>query len=129
MKKGVSLGFSDTGKISINFLESVEGFEATIQNTIVNIATEVGSDVVFSNKGTLLRHKLLIGGMFHSNASHICNYAMIETQNFINTNNTDSEAISDAALHTEVTEAKDGLNLKITATSTEGNTSKLTWAL
>ena len=129
MKKGVALKFSDSGKININFSESVKGFESTIQNTIVNLTTSLNSDIFYPKKGTELRDRLLEGGMYITNAQHICNFAMADARLFINDNNIDDEFIADIALASAVNENQDSLNLKIHATSTEGNTSNLTWPL
>ena len=129
MKKGIALGFNQTGEISIDFSKTVSGFDSTIQNTIVNIATSENTDKIFPEKGTSLKERLIQGGMFRDNAKHLCNFAMIDAKNFTNETNSDTELITEAFLDCQTNKSGDGLDLKLEATSSEGNTSKFTWEL
>tara|TARA_B100000579_G_scaffold432616_1_gene449770 strand:- start:4281 stop:4670 length:390 start_codon:yes stop_codon:yes gene_type:complete len=129
MKKGVALKFSQTGKININFSEVVSGYDSTIQNVVVNLATREKSDNIFPNKGTSLGQELVRGGMFRSNAKHLCNFAMFDTKEFVNKHNSDDEFMGNTVLNCDTNEDGTGIELKIDSTSTKGSKSKFTWSL
>ena len=77
--KGIKVILSSTG-CTINPDASVSGFDATIQNALVNIATRAGTDHAFSDKGTALLSNAVAGKIAGLNdANHESQLAALQT--------------------------------------------------
>jgi hypothetical protein len=80
---GIKLNFRDDGKVDFDFNKEVEGFDLTVQNSIVNLVTEKGSDQLFQEKGTSLAQSANKGRVIDTLAiAHECNFAALETLKF-----------------------------------------------
>jgi hypothetical protein len=125
--RGLRLDFKDSGKVSINFRTSIDDFDSTIQNAVVNVVTEKNSDSTYSKRGTSLKKDLLSGGMLTNNMYHICNFSAADTTTFTNVTSTSLEKIATLRLVPSI--ESDTLVIKVHSESSEGTTSSLTWSI
>ncbi len=80
MNKSIEINFMPGGRLALVTDGQVEGFKAVVQNALVNMLTENGSDMLFATRGTKLFNNALSGGIFnYRSASHACNFAAIDT--------------------------------------------------
>lgn len=81
--KGLKITFEATGA-TISTSEKVEGVAAQVQNSLVNIAQQKGSDKLFPNKGTDIFRQALQGRIAGlQEAHHLSNFAALDTLFFI----------------------------------------------
>lgn len=125
--RGLRLDFKDNGKVSIDFETSIDDFDSTIQNAVVNTVTEKNSDSIYSKRGTSLKKDLLTGGMLTNNMYHICNFAAADTTTFTNETSPAIEKIATLRLSPRIEDKT--LLIKVHSESSEGVTSSLTWAI
>lgn len=119
-----------SNKIKLDFSKSIDDFDSTTQNAVVNTITKNGSDASYTNKGTGLSESLLKGGMFASNAGHICNFAASDTLSFINASkSSNSDNIETFALELGDVDDSGNLDVFVVSKSTEGITSNLSFLL
>lgn len=60
--------------------EEAGGFHATVQNALVNLLTEAGSDKVFAERGTNLLRSVAGGAVYnYASACHAANFAAADT--------------------------------------------------
>jgi len=65
---------------------SVSGFQAVVQNAMVNIGTRQGTDPVFPDRGTNLQLDAATGRLIDLNsAAHSSNFAALDTMTFSRT--------------------------------------------
>lgn len=80
MNKSIALEFQKEGAVALLLGASVSGFQAVVQNALVNLLTDAGSDLLFATRGTRLFKTALAGGIFNTrSASHACNFAAANT--------------------------------------------------
>lgn len=81
--RGIRLTFNENGP-RFNFSVPVRRFESTVQNALVNLGTDLGSDRVFVERGTDLKRDGAHGRMATSVwANHSANFAALRTLAFI----------------------------------------------
>lgn len=79
MTKSLTLRFDAGGEMTLIPDQQVTGMEAVVQNVMVNLLTDSGSDVLFEDRGTDLFRTALNGGIFNfRSASHACNFAAVD---------------------------------------------------
>ena len=118
--RGIAIRF-DGSKPTLDFQNWKQGFAATTQNALVNLATRAGSDPVFTDRGTKLREDGYRGRMLNKTwANRQANYAALSTLAFVR------------KVETQATEGLQSLQMKtsriqngsveflVKATSTEG---------
>ena len=77
--KGLALVFNKTG-CDLNPNAVVQGFQAVVQNGMVNIGTAKGSDPLYADRGTDLLKSATSGIIISDNAaSHVANIASVDT--------------------------------------------------
>jgi hypothetical protein len=77
--KGLKILLSKNDTV-IDLNNSVTGFDATVQNALVNIATQAGSDKIYSDKGTnLLKHAVTGKIVGFNDANHEAQIAALAT--------------------------------------------------
>jgi hypothetical protein len=77
--EGIKINFFN-GEIYIEPTEKVSGFDATIQNALVNIGTRVGTDRTYPTKGTAILKSAVEGKIVGLNvANHETQAAAIDT--------------------------------------------------
>lgn len=80
MNHSIEIAFQPGGGLALNLSGTVEGFKAVVQNALVNLLTESGSDQLFTDRGTTLFYRALGGGIFnYRTATHACNFAAVDT--------------------------------------------------
>lgn len=80
--RGIGLVFTAYGAY-FQFKRRVQGFPATVQNALVNIATNRGSDPCFPERGTNLQRDGVRGRMFSSaSAQQSADFASLHTTAF-----------------------------------------------
>lgn len=79
---GIRLSFDDAGP-RFDFSATVRDFDATVQNALVNVGTDLGSDPVFTDRGTNLKLDGAQGRMATKIwANHSSNFAALRTLSF-----------------------------------------------
>jgi hypothetical protein len=77
--EGISINFLN-GNIFIDTDKKVEGFNATVQNALVNIGTRRGTDRIYPEKGTEILQNAVQGKIVGLNvANHEAQLAAIDT--------------------------------------------------
>jgi hypothetical protein len=77
--EGIKINFLN-GEIYIETTEKVDGFDATIQNALVNIGTRAGTDRIYPTKGTTILKSAVEGKIVGLNvANHETQAAAIDT--------------------------------------------------
>lgn len=72
---------------TIDFSESLDGFESTVQKGLINTVTRSGSDKTFPDRGTNLFTNAVRGNLINSeDAAHESNFAALDTFFFVNEN-------------------------------------------
>lgn len=80
MNRSLAIAFKPGGAIALSLAEEVKGFQCTVQNALVNLLTDEGSDMIFPTRGTGLFKSALNSAIFNfRSASHVCNFAASET--------------------------------------------------
>lgn len=80
--RGILINFGPDGP-KFNFDVVVKDFEATVQNALVNVGTDRGSDGLFSGRGTDLKIDGAQGRMATKIwANHSANFAALRTLSF-----------------------------------------------
>lgn len=78
--KGLKLDITTPGGCVVDPSGYVEGLGCTVQNAMVNLGTDRGTDRVLSDKGTDLLKTAVSSGLPSRNlAQHIANFASIDT--------------------------------------------------
>jgi hypothetical protein len=81
--RGIRIAF-DEGGPRFNFSQPVGLFESVVQNALVNVGTNLGSDPIFKDRGTDLKRDGAHGRMATSTwADHSANFAALRTLAFI----------------------------------------------
>ena len=84
--RGIRLDFSEAGP-GFDLETPVRDFDATVQNALVNVGTDMGSDFVFATRGTNLRLDGAQGRMATEIwANHSANFASLRTLDFAQKN-------------------------------------------
>ena len=94
--QGARINFLSSG-CSLDFTSPVNDISCAIQNSLVNIATGKGSDLIFPLKGTDLYAQAVSGAIVDTNtAVHASSFAALDTLFFSASQNksTDSETIT-----------------------------------
>jgi hypothetical protein len=82
MRKGLAIEFTERGPV-ISTNKSVEGISALAQNLVVNVATPLGSDPFFPDRGSDMQKNLLQYGYVSKNfVQHQGNFAAIRYKLF-----------------------------------------------
>lgn len=90
--QGIFISFQASGG-TINWGTSVQGFDAVVQNALVNIATDLGSDRVLPAKGTELYRQGASGALSDlAAAGHASNFAALATLFFSRASDVDGTA-------------------------------------
>jgi len=77
--RGVKINFDANGP-SFDFTAPLRDFETTVQNALVNVATDAGSDPVYPDRGTDLLLDGVSGRLINNAwANHSANFAAIKT--------------------------------------------------
>lgn len=77
--KGLKIIFNTTESV-IDTTSYVEGFDASIQNALVNIATQAGTDNIYEDKGTSLLKVAAMGKIVgFTDATHEAQIAALST--------------------------------------------------
>jgi hypothetical protein len=80
MTEGIAIVFQKEGYIALALGQRVQGFKAVIQNAMVNLLTDAGTDLIYADRGTTLFFRALNAGIFnYRSASHACNFAASDT--------------------------------------------------
>ena len=121
----VALQFSNGGSAPpvFDFTTTVQGFATTVQNTMVCMGTSLGSDQIFTDRGTTILADANQGGLTDVNsanqsASFAANDALIFTQ--LNDDPNNPYRLTSLALNT-VSMAGQVLNLSVTAQDANGD--------
>jgi len=121
MSKSLKISF-DSGGAVLKFDETVEDFDAVVQNGMVNIATEAGSDAGDSTRGTDFLREALQGKVADLLAAqHISNRAAIKTLFYLRRSDetdTTEERVDEVRL---LPFEYDGFQLKVSAVFTGTN--------
>jgi hypothetical protein len=81
--KGIRINFDEQGP-RFDLEEPVSGFDATVQNALVNTGTDRGSDRLFEDRGTDLKRDSADGKMATlAWANHTSNFAALRTLAFL----------------------------------------------
>ena len=120
---GIKLNL-DSDVPSLDFTNTVTGFDATVQNAMVNLGTLIGSDSLFPDRGTHLLQDAVSGGMINLQWANIyANFAALRTMVFSKNNNTPGNT---AGLQTLSLKASvfnlNRLQLFVQATCVDGST-------
>jgi hypothetical protein len=79
---GVRLNFYGAAPV-FDFATPVVNFDATVQNAMVNLGTDLGSDPIFKDRGTYLLQDAVKGRMVNLQwANHTANFAAMRTTAF-----------------------------------------------
>jgi len=90
--RGILINF-DAGGPRFNFDAPVKDFEATVQNALVNVGTNRGSDGLFEDRGTDLKIDGAQGRMATQIwANHSANFAALRTLSFSQQNDDPNNA-------------------------------------
>lgn len=80
---GLAINFSPGGP-ALYTDRLVTGFDATVQNGLVNVGTDEGSDPVFTDRGTTLMRSALDGEIVNlATARHAANFAALDARTFL----------------------------------------------
>ncbi len=80
MTEGIAIVFQAGGQISLVLDERVQGFRSVVQNALVNLLTDDGTDMLYAKRGTELFRSALNSSIFnYRSASHACNFAASAT--------------------------------------------------
>lgn len=83
---GIRINFSADGP-RFDFTSTVRQFDSTVQNALVNVGTDRGSDPIFSDRGTDLKLDGAQGRMATKIwANHSANFAALRTLAFVQQN-------------------------------------------
>ena len=78
--RGLKLDFTTPGGCAVQVDKFREGLGATVQNAMVNLGTDRGTDITLSRKGTNLLKTAVSSGLPSRNlAQHIANFAAVDT--------------------------------------------------
>ena len=78
--RGLSISFTTPGACTVSTGTQVSGFEATVQNAMVNLGTDRGTDKVYQGKGTELLQTAVRDGLPGARAAqHAANFAAVDT--------------------------------------------------
>lgn len=82
--RGAFLNFQHAGGPVFDFTKPVADFSCLVQNALVNVATDQGSDPIFPDRGTTLKQDGAIGRMVNTVwATQAANFAALSTLAFI----------------------------------------------
>lgn len=92
--RGVKLSFTEHGA-DFDWSAPARDFDAVVQNALVNVGTELGSDPIFPSRGTSLLLDAVRGKMVNTIwAMHTANFAALATLAFSRqTNGTDPHGL------------------------------------
>lgn len=116
--RGIKINFSD-GVAVIDPTAHVAGFDATVQNALVNIATRNGTDRIYADKGTSILARAVEGKIVGMNeANHQAQLAALDTLYFSRKHETsaDSKIKLGAVAMKPVTYDGDSLKLNVAFT-------------
>ena len=120
---GVRIDFTGNAP-TLDFSAKVAGFDADVQNAMVNLGTDIGSDALLPSRGTYLLRDAVQGSMVNLQwANNMANFAAMRTlvfsQQYDSPNNTTGlQTLSLAAGVFDVNR----LQFQIYATSSNGET-------
>jgi hypothetical protein len=81
--RGVRINFEGPAP-AFDFTKPLADFACTVQNALVNAATDNGSDPIFADRGTDLKLDGAQGKMINSTwATHSANFAALRTLSFV----------------------------------------------
>jgi hypothetical protein len=81
--RGIRLTFNESGP-NFDFSTAVRRFDSTVQNALVNVGTDLGSDKVYTTRGTDLKRDGANGRMSTAVwANHSANFAALRTLAFV----------------------------------------------
>ena len=84
--RGIKLNFFG-GTPVFDFSDTVKDFDATVQNALVNLGTDLGTDPLYPDRGTYLLKDALQGRMINLQwANHAANFAAMRTMVFSKAN-------------------------------------------
>lgn len=90
--RGIRINFGEAGP-RFDFSETVRAFDATVQNALVNVGTDLGSDMVFLDRGTNLKIDGAQGRMSTKIwANHSAGFAALRTLSFSQQNDQTTNA-------------------------------------
>lgn len=82
--KDIKVFFNGASGATIDLSQKVEGKSLCEQKCLVNIATEVGSDPIYEDRGTDLMAEAVGGAIVSENdAIHAGNFAALDTMSFV----------------------------------------------
>ena len=128
----VAIAFSpDGGAPVFDFTGTATGFNTTIQNALVTLGTRIGSDQIFTDRGTSLLEDANQGGFTDINtantaASFAANDVLIFNQ--LNDNSNNVYRLTSFTL-TAVSISNQNLFISITAGDANGDTAGVTTAM
>jgi hypothetical protein len=80
--RGVTINFFGVAPV-FDFTDTVKNFDATVQNALVNLGTNIGSDPLYPDRGTYIMKDALQGAMINlQGANHSANFAAMHTMVF-----------------------------------------------
>ena len=89
---GIRLSFNEGGP-RFDFSSPVKQFDSTVQNALVNVGTDRGSDPIFLDRGTDLKIDGAQGRMATKIwANHSANFAALRTLSFIQQNDLETNS-------------------------------------
>jgi hypothetical protein len=92
--RGVKIDFTGAAPV-FDFSNTVQDFNTTVQNSMVNLATQIGSDTLYPDKGTNLLMDAVQGLMINQQwANNSANFAAIKTIVFSQNNDLPGDPFS-----------------------------------
>lgn len=100
MARDVAIRFNGAVDTVFDFSRAVEGKAAEEQRYLINLATSVGTDGIYPDKGTELLEQSM-GGLIvdYNGASHLGNFASLDTRLFMEDLGPEERIDSDDAIY------------------------------
>jgi hypothetical protein len=119
--RGIKLNFNAGGP-TFDFTAPAIDFGCTVQNALVNVGTDQGSDPFFTDRGTNLKKDGARGLMVNSAwATHSANFAALRTLSFIQQTELQSNPFKLQSFILRCQQvANQSVALEVQATSTDG---------
>lgn len=103
----MKLDLSASGPL-FDFTTPLRDFDCTVQNALVNIGTEIGSDPTYPDRGTNLAKDAAQGRMVNESwANHTANFAALKTLSFLQQTDTDNSVSALTSLQLQVSQLQD----------------------
>lgn len=117
--RGLKIDFVK-GAIVINPAAEVTGFDTTVQNALVNVATRQGTDVIYPAKGTVLLKNAVAGKIAGINdANHEAQLASLQTLYFSREYETSVKSTDKLEVMKMAPVSYDGQSLRLTVAFTD----------